>query len=210
MDHASVLDTLRQVLPDAAIADLPSTDGMPTLGVERESLLPVAEALRDHPALQFAFLSEVTAVDWLPASPRFEVVYHLACLGSAYAQAGAAAPARRIRLKVQVPGDHPTVPSITSLYPGAGWLEREVFDLFGIVFEGHPDLRRILMADDWQGHPLRKDYPVQIRKKTDSWSPMQLTAEEFAANIKATRENAVRQSQAGPFDRTRDQKDGQS
>ena len=83
------------------------------------------------------------------------------------------------------------MPSITGLYPAAGWLERELYDLFGVGFDGHADLRRILMADDWEGHPLRKDYPVQIRKETSGWSAMQMSAEEFAANIQSARDRAV-------------------
>ena len=76
---------------------------------------------------------------------------------------------------------------MSGLWPAANWLEREIYDLFGIVFTGHPDLRRILTADDWTGHPLRKDYPVQVRKDAASWSPMELTPEEFAANVRASR-----------------------
>jgi NADH-quinone oxidoreductase subunit C len=93
-------------------------------------------------------------------------------------------------VKVRVPGNDPGLPSVVGLYPVAGWLEREVFDLMGLTFEGHPDLRRVLMPDDWEGHPLRKDYPVQVRKDTASWSPIQLTPEEFAANVRAAHEQA--------------------
>ena len=199
---ASVFETLREALPDAAITEIAQPD-MPAMRVERDSLLAVARTLRDHPALQFAFFAECTAVDYLPAEPRFELVYHLACLGAAYAAPAGPAAARRIRLKVPIPGDDPRATTVTSVWPAAGWPEREVFDLFGIVFEGHPELRRIRMSDDWEGHPLRKDYPVQIRKHAASWSPMQVAAEEFARNIRAVREGAVKQSQTGPFDARR-------
>jgi NADH:ubiquinone oxidoreductase subunit C len=106
-----------------------------------------------------------------------------------------AAPARRLRVKVRVPGDAPTLPSIVSVFPAANWPERELFDLFGLTFELHPDLRRILMPNDWEGSPLRKDYPVQIRKDTASWSPLQVTAEEFAATIREQRSRSTRQAQ---------------
>jgi NADH-quinone oxidoreductase subunit C len=105
-------------------------------------------------------------------------------------------------MKVRVPGDDAWVPSVVSIYPAAEWPEREVFDLFGIAFEGHPDLRRILMPDDWEGYPLRKDYPVQIRKDTQFWSPIQLSPEEFAENIRAQREVA-RHHAAGASERSR-------
>jgi NADH-quinone oxidoreductase subunit C len=202
MDSAPLIDVLREAVPDAAIESMPSVD-MPTLYVDQAHLLDVCGALRDLPPLQFAFLAEVTAVDYLPRDPRFEVVYHVACLGAAYARLGGAAPPRRLRLKVRLSGADAHLPSLTSVYPAAGWLEREVFDLFGIVFDGHPDLRRILMTDDWEGHPLRKDYPVQIRKETSTWSAIQMTPDEFAANIQATRGQANRQAEAGPFDALR-------
>lgn len=98
----------------------------------------------------FVRLSTVTAVDRFPAQPRFEVVYHLHSVERN----------QRIRLKCRISGDNPVIESVTGVWRGANWYEREVFDLFGISFSGHPDLRRILMPDDWEGHPLRKDYSI--------------------------------------------------
>jgi len=95
-------------------------------------------------------LSSVTAVDRYPAEPRFEVVYHLHSVERNL----------RVRLKCRLGGENPQIESVTSVWRGANWYEREVFDLFGIRFNGHPDLRRIMMPEDWEGHPLRKDYPV--------------------------------------------------
>ena len=184
MDASPVLDILKQAVPAAALEELPAGD-MPTVAVDRRHLVAVCEALRDRAELQFALLADVTVLDRLPAEPRFDVVYHLACIGEAYAQSGGAAPARRLRLKVRVPADDRTLPSVTSVWATAGWLEREVFDMFGLRFEGHDDLRRILMPDDWEGHPLLKDYPVQIRKDAVLTSPLQMSPEEFAANVRA-------------------------
>ena len=99
---------------------------------------------------KFVRLSTVTAVDRYPAEPRFEIVYHLHSVERN----------TRLRLKARVTGDAPEIESICSVWRGANWYEREVFDLFGIRFNGHPDLKRILMPDDWEGHPLRKDYPI--------------------------------------------------
>jgi NADH-quinone oxidoreductase subunit C len=188
-DASAVLGTLREAVPEAAIDALPSVD-MPTIAVAREHLLAVCQALRDNPSLQFAFLADVTAVDRLPEEPRFEVIYHLACVGTAFAQPAGPAPARRLRVKVRLPADEAWVPSVVSIWPTANWTEREVFDLFGVAFEGHPDLRRVLMPEDWQGHPLRKDYPVQIRKDTASWSPLQVSVEEFTETMRRRRERS--------------------
>jgi NADH-quinone oxidoreductase subunit C len=99
---------------------------------------------------RFVRLSTVTAVDRYPAEPRFEVVYHLHSLERN----------ERLRLKCRVTGEKPQIDSVTPVWRSADWYEREVFDLFGIRFNGHPDLRRIMLPDDWEGHPLRKDYPV--------------------------------------------------
>jgi NADH-quinone oxidoreductase subunit C len=198
MDAAPIADLLRRAVSGAAIDILESVD-MPVIAVDAGHLLEVCGTLRDHPELQFAFLADVTAVDRWPADPRFEVVYNLACLGEHFMTAGAttAAPLRRLRLKVFTAGADPHVPSVTGIWATAGWPEREVFDLFGIRFEGHPDLRRVLMPDDWEGHPLRKDYTVQIRKEA-KWSlPLQLTPEEFARNVRAGHEQAERQA-GGP------------
>ena len=197
MSAAPVIDSLRRAWPDAVLEEAASAD-MPTLYVDREHCPGVLKTLRDDPSLQFSLLVDVTAADYLPAEPRFEIVYHLACLGDSYRTAGAteAAPPRRLRLKVRVPGGDARIASIVSLYPGAGWPEREVFDLFGVSFEGHPDLRRILTPDGWEGYPLRKDYPVQVRKDTPAWSPVQLSPEEFAANVRAERESAARSARS--------------
>jgi NADH-quinone oxidoreductase subunit C len=186
---AAVIDALREAVPQAVVTQVPSID-MATIVIERDRVLDVFGALRDAPALQFALLVELTAADYHPADPRFEIVYHLACIGDAYARGGQAAPPRRLRVKVRLSGEDVHIASLTGLYPSAGWPEREVYDLFGIAFDGHRDMRRILMPDEWEGHPLRKDYPVQIRRETSGWSALQMTADEFAANVQAARDRA--------------------
>jgi len=121
-----------------------------TVTVPRSELLRVAGFLCHEPELQFTFLSDLTATDHTPIEPRFAVVYHLLSI-----------PHRRtMRLRTWTEGANPLVPSVTSVWPTANWHEREVFDLFGIRFEGHPDLRRLLLPLDWEGHPLRRDYPT--------------------------------------------------
>jgi len=122
-----------------------------TLYVERRALRETCQLLRDDPACPFNFLADVTCVDWYPSDPRFEVVYHLLSISKK----------ERVRLKVRLSEESPVVDSVTSVWPGANYFEREVFDLFGVRFTGHPYLRRLLMPEDWEGHPLRKDYPVE-------------------------------------------------
>jgi len=119
-----------------------------TLTVAPESIVPALTALK---AAGYNAFEDMTAVDWFPSEPRFQLSYHI--LSHAYKE--------RVRLRAMVSGAAPAVESATSVWPGANYYEREVFDLFGVRFEGHPNLRRILMPDDWEGHPLRKDYPVE-------------------------------------------------
>jgi NADH-quinone oxidoreductase subunit C len=111
----------------------------------------ICAALTTVRAAGYNFFEDMTAVDWFPSEPRFQLSYHI--LSHSYKE--------RIRLCTRVSGSDPVVKSITSIWPGANYYEREVFDLFGVRFEGHPNLRRILMPDEWEGHPLRKDYPVE-------------------------------------------------
>lgn len=120
--------------------------------IEKSRVPDFFRILKLDTELSFNYLSDITAVDWLDSMPhRFEVVYHLGSLKTG----------NRVRVKVWVPENDCTVPSVTGLWSGANFLEREVWDMYGIRFEGHPDLRRILMYDEFEGHPLRKDYPVQ-------------------------------------------------
>jgi NADH-quinone oxidoreductase subunit C len=122
-----------------------------TISIDRACIREACVLLRDNPEFPFNFLSDVTCVDWYPSEPRFEVIYHLLSISKK----------ERVRLKVRLDGSSPVVESITAVWPGANYFEREVFDLFGIRFTGHPYLRRILMPEDWEGNPLRKDYPVE-------------------------------------------------
>lgn len=147
-DLAAVQAGVRERFPEL---DFEASNGidMVTLIVPASEIVGVLELLRGK--FSFEMLTDITAVDWLPREPRYDVHYQLLSLGS-YG---------RLRVKVQLDdADAPEVPSVTGVWPAANWLEREVFDFFGIVFTGHPDLKRILMPDEWIGHPLRKDYPV--------------------------------------------------
>jgi NADH-quinone oxidoreductase subunit C len=131
-------------------------------------------------------LIDAVPVDLHPREPRFEISYLL--LNPGDAGSGAA----RLRLKVKVPGTDPRLPTLSDVWPAVNWAEREAFDLFGILFDGHPDLRRILMPEDWEGFPMRKDYPVQIKAPVKTYEPLQVSQEEFVANIEAAREHGQR------------------
>ena len=134
-----------------AVAEVIEFRGETTVIVPREKIRRVAEFLATHPSVGHTFLSDISAVDRFPLEPRFEVNYHLLSIEGQ----------TRLRLKVRLPGNEPIVASVTPVWPTANWHERESFDLMGIRFEGHPDLKRIVMPDDWEGHPHRKDYAVE-------------------------------------------------
>jgi NADH-quinone oxidoreductase subunit C len=192
------LDLLRTHLPEGSFEPAESLDGMTTIYVERERLVETCRALRDTPELGFAVLLDVIPVDYLPREPRYEVTYLLVNLGIEgeppfdSAQDRPERPKRvagpqRLRVRVRVPNGDARLPTVSEIWPIANWAEREAYDLFGISIDGHPDLRRILMPDDWEGFPLRKDYPVQIKAPVKTYEPLQVSAEEFAANVQAAR-----------------------
>ena len=133
------------------IAGLECFRGELTIVVRPDHLRALCEFLRSDAELRFTFLSAVTAVDRFPIEPRFEINYNLLSMSRR----------ETLRLRTRVPGDAPVIESVIPIWPTANWHEREIFDLFGVRFEGHPDLRRMLLPDDWEGHPLRKDYPVE-------------------------------------------------
>jgi NADH-quinone oxidoreductase subunit C len=122
-----------------------------TIWIEKEAIREACAILRDSGDCPFNYFCDLTAVDWYPSEPRFEVVYHLLSITRK----------ERVRLKVRLDGSSAAIESVTPIWPSANFYEREVFDLFGVRFTGHPNLKRIMMPDDWEGHPLRKDYPVE-------------------------------------------------
>ena len=149
--NASVVAECLRSWNQPAVSEVLEFRGESTIVVPRELLRAVAERCRADAKLQFNLLTDATCLDRYPVDPRFELNYHLVSI-----------PRRdKVRLQVRVDVKDPVVDSLVPVWPGANWLEREIFDLFGIRFNGHPDLRRILLPDDWEGHPLRRDYPVE-------------------------------------------------
>ena len=122
-----------------------------TVWIDKQLIRDACAILRDYSGCPFNYLCDLTAVDWYPSEPRFEVVYHLLSISQK----------ERVRLKARLDGSSPVIESVTSVWPSANFYEREVFDLFGVRFTGHPNLQRLMMPDNWEGHPLRKDYPVE-------------------------------------------------
>lgn len=146
----SLPKALEEARPGAVTEALSSRREL-ILRVDHTRLVELCRFLREDPEWNFDFLAALSGVDWIGRSPRFEVVYQLRSLPQNL----------RVSLKVAVPDETLTVPSVTGVWKGVDWLEREVYDLYGIVFDGHPNLRRIMMPDDWEGHPYRKDFPLE-------------------------------------------------
>ena len=165
MDNATVLESLTTAF-SSAIIDSTEFRGELKVVVQPDAIVDVARFLRDNEDLRYNFLENLCAVDYLGREPRFEVVYHL--LSHSYRH--------RVCLKVQVPEEDPTVPSLTRLWQTANWQEREAFDMFGIIFTDHPSLQRILMPDDWEGHPLRKDVPLGYEEVAFTFNQEQIYA----------------------------------
>lgn len=149
LDNATVRGRVTERF-GAAVLDVSEYRGDLAFTVKPEALQPLALFLRDDPGLQYIFLSSITGVDYLGREPRFEVVYHLRSLANTHL----------VVLKVGADEQSPHVPSLVPLWPTANYQEREIFDMFGIEFDGHPALHRILMPEDWDGHPQRKDEPL--------------------------------------------------
>jgi NADH-quinone oxidoreductase subunit C len=177
MDPTTLVTTFQRAAPAAAVEPAASIDLHTTVYIARDAVAVAARALRDQPDLAFTLLAEVTAVDFWPCEPRFELVYVLVSLTNRL----------RLRVKVRLHANDARVATVSDVWPAANWLEREVWDMFGIVFDGHPDLRRLLMPEDWDGYPLRKDYPVQIDKTPGYAQPLQVSEAEFKENLERDR-----------------------
>jgi NADH-quinone oxidoreductase subunit C len=161
MSTKFAMPPLAEALPAGSFEVVSSRDEIPTIVVPAGELVNICRILRDHPSMRFNVCLDVTCADVFPRQPRFHVVYHL--------------------VSTDVP------PTISTVWASANWQEREVWDLFGVVFTGHPQLERLLTPDDWEGHPLRKDYPVQVKVPVRTYEALQLTQEEFRANVEADR-----------------------
>ena len=152
-DKTRALELLKESFPEDVL-EAGTVQGDATAVIQPGALVRVMEFLKDDGRLRFDLLVDITAVDYLGRMPRFDVIYHLVSLPFN----------QRLRIKVPVDGDNPAVDSLTSLWGSADWLEREVWDMFGVRFTGHPNLKRILLYEEFQGHPLRKDYPIHRRQ----------------------------------------------
>ena len=153
MEANVTLKKLCDRFPDSVV-ETHSYRGDDTAVVKKEEILKICKFLRDDEALLYNFMMDLTAVDYFGADPRFEVVYHFYSLQYN----------RRVRIKAKVSESDCTIDSIVSLWIAADWFEREAYDLYGIIFKGHPELKRILLYEGFEGHPLRKDYPIKKRQ----------------------------------------------
>ncbi len=152
MEEKTILERLRQEFP-SGVRETSTSLGDEVAVIDKEVLLQVATFLRDGPG-EFSLLLDLTCVDYVGEEPRFEMVYHLSSISRN----------RRLRIKTRLGESDLRIASLTPLWKNANWLEREVYDLFGVQFDGHPDLQRLFMYEGFEGHPLRKDYPLRRRQ----------------------------------------------
>jgi NADH-quinone oxidoreductase subunit C len=148
--HPEQLQRLLDRFPECSVPDWRFADGIPTATVPPERLVETCTWLQNEAVPRFELLIDLGGAHWPARALPFEVSYIFHALETN----------ARIRLKCATGGDTPTLPTISSVYPSANWLEREIYDMFGVTFDGHPELRRLLMPNDWEGHPLRKDFPL--------------------------------------------------
>lgn len=153
MDNEAIATLIKTSFPEAII-DYSIFRNELTLRVKKESIVEVAGFLKGNKELEFNFLSDLCGVDRVEMDGIFEVVYHLYSISKNH----------RLRLKVQIPSNNPHISTVTDIWKTANWHERETFDMFGIYFDNHPNLQKILTPDDFKGHPLRKDYPLDGRQ----------------------------------------------
>jgi NADH-quinone oxidoreductase subunit C len=153
MEANVTLKKLSSQFPDSVV-ETHSYRGDDTAVVKKEDILKICNFLRDDEDLLYNFMMDLTAVDYMGREPRFEVVYHLYSLKYN----------RRVRIKARVSESDCSIDSIVPLWISANWFEREAYDLYGVIFKGHPELRRILLYEGFEGHPLRKDYPIKKRQ----------------------------------------------
>jgi NADH-quinone oxidoreductase subunit C len=158
MEPLEIVNKIKEKFPDEVL-DVKEFGGQVSVMLKKDRILEIGKYLHDDPDLYFDYLVDVCGVDYLGKKEnRFEVVYHLYSIKHRHA----------IRIKAEVPEPKPNIDSVMPVWVGANWHERECYDMFGIIFNGHPDLRRILLPEDWEGYPLRKDYPVKGPEK--EWS----------------------------------------
>lgn len=159
LNPKDIAEKIKERFPDQVV-DVAEFSGQVSVIVKKDQIVPILKYLHDDPLLSFDHLQDLTAVDYLKKKDvRFEVVYNLYSIRYRH----------HIRIRAQVPENDTKINSSVPIWAGADWHERECFDMFGIVFTGHPDLRRILMPEDWEGYPLRKDYPLQGPALENDW-----------------------------------------
>ncbi len=150
MEPLEIVEKIRERFPNEIVHAVQFRDQV-SVSVKREKIFEICRFIAEDPGIHMDYLSDLCGVDYPERDYRFEVVYNLYSIKYRH----------RIRIKALIPADNPSIDSVVPIWSGANWHEREACDMFGIVFKGHPDLRRILMPDDWDGHPLRKDYPLE-------------------------------------------------